>query len=134
MSNPRYDWWSYVKGMIYRYPALCDQHSQAMAQKITPSYAAQPSSSESSRTTEDLVARAMSRTNIREFDAVRLAIQQTDGTQGGDNRLQLIKLIYWKRTHTLSGAALELHISYRTARRWNGEFIRLVAGNFGLLD
>ena len=76
----------------------------------------------------------MSRTNIREFDAVRLAIQQTDGTQGGDNRLQLIKLIYWKRTHTLSGAALELHISYRTARRWNGEFIRLVAGNFGLLD
>lgn len=134
MSNPRYDWWSYVKGMIYRYPALCDQHSQAMAQKITPSYAAQPSSSESSRTTEDLVARAMSRTNIREFDAVRLAIQQTENVKGGDAQLRLIRLIYWERTHTLSGAAMEVHISVPTAKRWHGDFIRRVAQNFGLLD
>ena len=134
MSNPRYDWWRYVKGMIYRYPALCDQHSQAMAQKITPSYAAQPSSSESSRTTEDLVARAMSRTNIREFDAVRLAIQQTENVKGGDAQLRLIRLIYWERTHTLSGAAMEVHISVPTAKRWHGDFIRRVAQNFGLLD
>lgn len=28
MSKPRYDWWTYVKGMIRRYPAL---HAQYIA-------------------------------------------------------------------------------------------------------
>ena len=134
MSRPRYGWWGYVKNIIYRYPALCDQHSQAMAQKITQAYAALPSPGGMARTTEDTVSNALSRISTREFDAVRLAIQQTENVKGGDAQLRLIRLIYWERTHTLSGAAMEVHISVPTAKRWHGDFIRRVAQNFGLLD
>lgn len=134
MSKPRYGWWSYVKDMIFRYPALCESHSLSLAQKVTPTYSAQPGGGGSGRTTEQTTVRAMTRNAAREYEAVHLAIQQTRQLDSGAERLQIIRATYWKRTHTLSGAALAANVSYRTARRWNGEFIRRVAENYGLLD
>lgn len=134
MSKPRYGWWSYVKDMIFRYPALCESHSLSLAQKVTPTYSAQPGGGGSGRTTEQTTVRAMTRNAAREYEAVHLAIQQTQQLDSGAERLQIIRAAYWKRTHTLSGAALAANVSYRTARRWNGEFIRRVAKNYGLLD
>ena len=123
MSKPRYGWWPYVKNMIYSYPSLCTLHQQALTQQITPTYSGLSGGSEGSRKTEQTVVRASTQTAAREYEAVHLAIQ-----------LQIIRATYWKRTHTLSGAALAANVSYRTARRWNGEFIRRVAKNYGLLD
>lgn len=134
MSKPRYGWWSYVKDMICRYPALCESHSLLLAQKVTPTYSAQPGGGGSGRTTEQTTVRAMTRNAAREYEAVHLAIQETRQLPGGAERLQLIRLVYWKRSHTLTGAALAVHVSFPTAKRWHGEFIRRVARNYGLLD
>lgn len=134
MSKPRDIWWSYVKNMTYRYPALCTLHQQALAQQITPAYSGQSGGSGSGRKTEQTVVRALTRTESREYEAVHLAIRQTRQLEGGAERLRLIRLVYWARSHTLTGAALAANVSYRTARRWNSEFLRLVAKNYGLLD
>lgn len=134
MSKPRYGWWPYVKNMIYSYPSLCTLHQQALTQQITPTYSGLSGGSEGSRKTEQTVVRASTQTAAREYEAVHLAIQETRQLPGGAERLQLIRLVYWKRSHTLTGAALAVHVSFPTAKRWHGEFIRRVARNYGLLD
>lgn len=135
MSKPRYGWWPYIKNVIYSYPALRSLHQQSLAQQITPAYSGQSGgSSGNGRKTEQTVVRASTRTAAREYEAVHLAIQQTRQLDGGAERLRLIRLVYWARSHTLTGAAQEVHVSFATAKRWHGEFVRLVAKNFGLLD
>ena len=69
----------------------------------------------------------------RELEAVRAAICHIEGLHSGKERMELVKLYYWKRSHTLFGAAAAVHVSERTALRWNREFVIQVAKNFGLL-
>ena len=51
----------------------------------------------------------------------------------GAERIRLIDLVLWKRTHTLQGAALACYVSERTAQEWHRQFIRLVGQKRGLL-
>lgn len=134
MSRPRYKWWTYARNMVYSYPALCQQHKQALHQSVTASYSGQPGGGGDNRKTEETVIRAMGKTAMREYEAVRSAIEQTMATGGGAEKLTLIRLIYWRRSHTLEGAAQEVHVSYATARRWHVEFIRRVGSNYGFFE
>lgn len=84
--------------------------------------------------TEDIAIRELPKINQREYDAVRKAIEKTEKLPTGAERLQLIDLVFFRRTHTLDGAAMQIHCSYRTARRYHADFIVLVAGYFGLVD
>ena len=70
----------------------------------------------------------------REHDAVQAAIEQTQRMRGGHERLKIVDLVFWQCTHDLSGAALQVPCSERTAQQWHADFIKAVARNFGLLD
>ena len=96
-------WWGYVKSFIRKYKFMKD---------LTP---------------ED-----MTETEQKELDAVKAAMESTLLLNEGELRMKLVEIIFWKRTHTLEGAAMILHISERTARRWHTDFIRTVAKEFGL--
>lgn len=76
----------------------------------------------------------LSGTEARECEAVRRAIENTLLLNGGTERIELVDIIFWKRTHTIQGAAMVLHLSDRTAQRWHSEFIREVARQFGLIE
>ena len=134
MSKPRYPWWGYVRSMVYRYPALRDQHDAAMLMQTTPAYSGMSGGGGDGRGLENLVLRALTRNEAREYEAVAAAIRQTDEAANGALKLRMIRLVYWDRSHTLTGAAMALHIGEATAWRWHGVFIRQVARNFGLLD
>lgn len=134
MSKPRFGWWGYAKNMVYRYPALADEHAESVRQKVTPSYSGQPGGGEASRTTENVAVSAMSANHNREYEAVKLAIHETELSTDGGEKMQLIRLMYWKRSHTLEGAAQAVHVSYRTGKRWHREFILAVGKNYGFLD
>jgi hypothetical protein len=41
--------------------------------------------------------------------------------------------VYWKKTHKLIGAALEIGISERTAKRWNYRVLMTVGRFYGFL-
>nr|DAO39298.1 MAG TPA: hypothetical protein [Bacteriophage sp.] len=65
--------------------------------------------------------------------AVEDAVEETGQLADGAERLRLIDLVLWKRTHTLQGAALACYVSERTAQEWHRQFIRLVGQKRGLL-
>lgn len=71
---------------------------------------------------------------LREHIAVAEAITQTNAYPDGEERLSLISLVFWQRTHTLEGASMAVNVSERTGRRWHTDFIKLVAEKYGLLE
>lgn len=112
MSKPRYRWWSYARAMVREYPELAKKYNQP----VTASCPGMPS------------------TEQREYEAVRRAIEKTKQYKNGRDRLSVIGLVLWKKSHTIAGAALTVPCHEDTAKQWHGEFIRLVAKNMGLMD
>lgn len=64
-----------------------------------------------------------------EKDAVRKAVEKTEKMDGGAHRIKVIELVFFKKTHKLAGAALQVPCGYETAKRWQRDFIREVAKN-----
>lgn len=135
MSKPRYKWWGYIKAVIRDYPVHLHDLNNLRQQAITPNYGrSEGHGYEVPRTTEQLALRCLPETEQKELDSVELAIEYTKQTfADADLRLKLVKLVFFTKSHTLQGAADEIHVSYRTAFRWHNAFIRQVAQEFGLL-
>ena len=134
MSRPRYDWWPYVKGMIRRYPTLKQEYADLHSPSVTANYSGMPRSGCVSRGVEGLAIRELPSTKQREYEAVRRAVETTERYVNGRDRLKVIDMVLWKRSHTLEGAALMVPCSIATAWRYHGEFIKLVAKLYGLMD
>lgn len=121
--------------MIRDYPLRYEELQRRRFPRIVVTYdTICRAGSETSRQTERLAMTELPTVAMREYEAVRLAISQTLQLNGGKERLHLIDIVFWRRTHTLQGAAIRCHVSYDTAVRWHREFICLVGVNFGLID
>lgn len=134
MSTPRYDWWPYVKGMIRRYPDLCLKEAALHDTAITANISGMPGGGKRTDKTADAALRTLPEVNRRELEAVRAAIRTTESLPSGRERMELVKLYYWQRSHTLFGASNAIHVSEKTALRWNRDFVMQVAENFGLIE
>lgn len=132
MSKPREKWWGYVKAMIRAYPELKKKYEVLHEPSMQINLTGLPTAHNATSSTERIALRELNPTEQRELDAVSAAIKATSRMYGGDSRLRIIDLIYWRQTHTLDGAALNVHVSIPTAKRWNGAFIYLVAEKYGL--
>ena len=73
-------------------------------------------------------------TGLKERMAVQKAIDETEQMEDGKERMQVIDLVYFQRTHKLAGAAQMIPCSYETAQKWHAQFVKAVARNFGLLE
>ena len=62
--------------------------------------------------------------------AVEKAIEATEHMPDGQSRLFVVNSVLREKTHTLSGAALMVPVSYATAKRWQQAFIRETARHF----
>jgi len=120
--------------MIRRYPQLKAEHDDLHTSSLTADYSGDVHGSGVFRTTENLAIKELPTTRQREYEAVSKAIATTERCCDGRDRLEIINLVFWKQTHTLEGASLQIPCSYRTACRWHEQFIKLVAKNFGLMD
>ena len=134
MSKPRYAWWGYVKALIRDFPRLEKEHQENFQYNVSHIFTSQPRSKNVSNPVETVVIKYMSSHDGKAFRAVQNAVNYTKLKYDGEERIKLIKMVFWDKTHTLHGASLNLHISYRWAAQWHGEFIRLVAKYLGLLD
>jgi len=72
-------------------------------------------------------------TEQREKAAVESALEELSRSPEGAETGKLVAAVFFTRTHTLTGAAMREHMSYRTARRRQNDFIRMVGRNMGLL-
>ena len=105
MSKPRQIWWSYAKNMIRMYPQLQEQYIQG--KRMDPG-------------------------TLREYHAVRKAMEQTAELPNGAVRLKVVELVLIKGTHNIAGAAIKTHCSEKTAKNYHSDFIRLVGKFRGL--
>lgn len=129
MSRPRYAWWGYVKSMIRLYPMRMEELRRMQEAKTIAGYG-ETIGGAPRRATEDLATASLGDQIDREVEAVRLAIEETEGLRDGSERLALIALVFWKRTHTLTGACDVCHVSERTGQQWHGDFIHAVSRYF----
>ena len=134
MSKPRYGWWSYAKYMVKVYPERREDYREQQSQRITRQIASLPGGTVAPRTTENTALRQLPPAKQAEYDAVEKAIEQTKLLKTGRERLALIDMVYWKQSHTLEGAAFVLGYSYENAKRFHGDFLRLVGLYRGLMD
>lgn len=133
MSNAKYDWWGYIKGVIRRYPALRAECAAIHTQSVITRYGGESGkkSSKEPRKTEAAAIKSLSPIKQKELDSVEKAIKAARNLGSGEDRIKLIDIVFWQRTHTLTGAAAKCYISERTARRWHTDFIKTVAKFYG---
>ena len=130
--NKREDWWEYTKRIIRSYPALRRKAESVGDIPCTPAYGASGGHSDGGSPVERAVVDRLIDKEQRRYDAVRAAISETERMKHGHQRMELIDRVYWKRSHTLYGAAMVCNIGEATAKRWNGRFVRLVAEKLNL--
>ena len=131
MSKPRYGWWSYAKYMIRKYPCLTAKMTELKEVSITARISGEAHGTGVSNPTQDVALRELNPTEQKEYDAVRLAIEDTLKHPTGEQRMKLIDLIFWKNTHTVLGAGREIPCAEITAKRWHRDFIRKVGEKYG---
>ena len=108
MSKPREIWWGYVKAIIRRYPELCEREAALHRQCISPALTGMPHGGKTTNPTADAALRELPEKQQREVAAVRAAIVKTQALQDGAERMEMVRLVFWDRTHTLDGVALSL--------------------------
>ncbi len=119
-------WRQDTRRIIRKYPELRRREMALHEQKVTPTYSGMPGGGCASRTTETIATRTLNATDQRNLDAVKKAIETTMRYRNGDLRIRVIDLMYWKKTHTMEGAAMQTHVSIRTAQDWHNAFVELV--------
>lgn len=130
MSRPKHGWWSYMQTMIYKFPDRARALNDIQSVQITAKYNSEPKGGGVARTTENIALRQLRPEDQLEYDAVRRALDVVQMKMDGPQRLKIIQMVYWEKSHNLETAAEVVGCSYTTARRWHGEFIKSVAQNF----
>lgn len=127
MSKPRYKWWGYIRRVLRAYPYLRKELDEL--QKPMQSKGEQVCrGSGVGRPVEMMAAVTLpDRQEQRELQAVEKALDEVD-----EISRRLVEMVFFKQSHTLQGAAMCLHISYRTARRRQSYIIVAVAEALGL--
>lgn len=132
MSKPREPWWGYVKNVIRKYPVYRKELRALRSQKITPGYSKDGGRGMTQRKTEAIALRELPPRDQERYEAVDKALRKTRRMPDGDLRVRLIEMTYFKKTHSMQGAAMVLHADYCTVLRWNRAFVYLVAENMKL--
>lgn len=133
MSKQKRPWNSFARYMVYNYPALCREEKHLHDTTITPAYGGTPGGGGLTDKTADAALRELPEAKRRQLEAVRQAITTVRASKNGDAKLKVIDLYYWKKSHKLYGAALEVGLSVHAVTNWNTEFLDLVAKNYGLI-
>ena len=69
----------------------------------------------------------------KSIESVDYALLQVKRFSEGEKTIKLFELVYYNKTYTIIGAAMELGISEITAKRYNAYLVKMVALKAGLL-
>lgn len=132
MSKPRYRWWGFARNMIRDYQGLKQSLADLHRQNMTADNSGMPKGGGGGRTVEGVALRQLPPDDQKVYDAVTRAIELTRMRVDGEDHIKLIQLMYWaKKPMTAKAASVRLHISDVTAKRWHGDFVRLVGKCYG---
>jgi hypothetical protein len=134
MSKYKYWWRPNVDRALREYPALRRRKDELQSAALTPNYNPMPSGNGTSRTTENLAAATLPEQEEKWLTAIERAISTVSLWRDGKLTIQLIRMIYFSRSHTVIGAAEAVHVSESTAKRAIGQFCALVGKNMGFVS
>lgn len=118
--------------MIRAYPSLKSEYDELHCQSMVADNSGMPKAHSSTRTTENIAMRQLPEDDQKDYDAVTKAIEVVKRHPDGAQKLALIRYVYWcEKEHTVGHAAPRIGVSEATAKRWHGEFVKLVAKNRG---
>ena len=121
-------WRQRTRAAIREYPDLKRRDRELRETAVIAQYGGRIGgrASGTQRAVEDAAVMQLPREDQRIFDAVSTAIQTTMRYRNGELRIRIIDLVYWRRSRTLTGAAMEVHVSPATAKAWHNDFVELV--------
>ena len=132
MSTTRYRWWGFACRMIRDYPTLKQELEDLRKQTTTAGDAGIGGGNGDKRTVERIALRQLPKDDQDAYEAVSKAIELTMLRKDGEERVELIRRMYWqKRKMTIKAVIVGLYISDRTAKRWHGTFVKLVGKCYG---
>ena len=132
MSKPRYNWWNFALNIIRDYPERRLELKRLKEQKITASMTGMPKGGGNGRSIENLATKSLPPQEQKEYDAVMAAINKTKAMPDGKLRLAVVRLTLW-RSFNIAGAAMQLNVAERTARRYRWQFVLLTGCTYGFL-
>ena len=59
--------------------------------------------------------------------AIDIALEQQKAYYNGAERMRMVDLVYFRRSHTITGAAMEVQYSPEAVQRWNAELVHAAA-------
>lgn len=145
----RYLWWGYVKNCIRVYPARRALMEAADAQLNPDGMPGNPARGVNRPTERSALTYLERRIHKgrraflylrgegqwkREYEGVRLALENTAKLPDGKERLALVDMVFWKESYTIATAAFWCNVSERTATSWHEEFIMMAGYYMGLFD
>ena len=120
------DWKKQARRALRDYPRLKRKQGDN-EQQITPVYGGAAVQHSASRVTENVALRsALTDAEANAINAVELAMYIQRKYTNGKARIRMMELVYFKRTHTIEGAAEIVHYSPEALWRWNAEILTAV--------
>ena len=120
------DWRRQARRALYDYPRLKKKQGET-EQQITPVYGGAAVQHSASRVTENVALRStLTEAEANIISAVEFAVKMQRYYRNGAERVRMIELVYFKRTHTIEGAAEIVHYSSDAVWRWNTEILTAV--------
>lgn len=119
-------WRSEARTALRLYPKLKRRQGENEMQ-ITPVYGGAAVQHSASRTTENVALRStLTEREENIVSAVEFMLSMQRRYVNSKERLRMVELVYFKHTHTIEGAADEVHYSPDALWRWNGEILTAV--------
>ena len=124
--KPADTWRRAARDAAHAYPHLKAAERDLRDVRITARLDAIPGSGSPGRSTEAAALRELPRRERAQLAAVAKALRCMGTLENSAERLQVIRLVFFGRRHTLEGAALTVPVSTGTAQRWSEDFLLLV--------
>jgi hypothetical protein len=119
-------WRSEARRALRDYPRIKRRQGDNEMQ-ITPVYGGAAVQHSASRTTENVALRStLTDREANVISAVEFAMQMQAQYYNAEARRKMVQLVYFRRTHTMQGAALECGYSIETCWKWNTELLAAV--------
>ena len=130
-------WIENAKCVAFQYKSNCRELQQLRYDDKPPVPVISGHSGRISKPVEDEVMRMFGRERLQYVlqatQAVEFALAMVQRKHEGEITVRLFELVYRDGTHRLYGAALELNISERTAKRYNAYLLKMIAIRMGYM-
>ena len=120
-------WRTEARAALRQYPRCKRKQAETSEMRITPNYGGVAVQHSASRTTENVALRStLTEREENIINAVEFMLNMQRRYYNADARLRMLKLVYWSRTHTMQGAAMEVGYNINTVKSWNTEMLTAV--------